>query len=164
MDVVCPSMHASNWKAVTGFFNIAVESISNIILNAEEKDIGYVVSVGDGIAKISGLFTIKAGELIVFSSGLRGLVLNLERDTVGAVILGDDSLVSENDLVSPLGQMFQINVGLDLVRHVVDALGLSLEGTLSSDSIEPKLVEVKAPGIIARKSVMTFANRIKSCW
>jgi len=145
-----------NKKRVSGCFFFSEtrgDPHQEILLSAEEKHIGYVLSVGDGIAKISGLATIKAGELITFSSGLRGLVLNLEQESVGAVILGDDSLVLEGDLVSPLNEMFQINVGLDLVCHVVDALGTSLESTISTENTEPKLVEIKAPGIIARKSV-----------
>jgi F-type H+-transporting ATPase subunit alpha len=125
----------------------------NLNLDSLEQDVGYVISVGDGIAKISGLSSIGAGELLIFSSGLKGLVLNLEKDVVGVVILGDDSFVKEGDLATALGQMFQIKVGLDLIRHVVDSLGISLDGTLTSENVETKLVEIKAPGIISRKSV-----------
>ena len=114
---------------------------------------GFVVSVGDGIARVSGLSSIKAGELVLFSSGIKGLVLNLEKNFVGVVVLGDDNLVGQGDLVVPTGQMFEVKVGLSLIKHVIDALGNPVDITSKTEATESKLVEVKAPGIISRKSV-----------
>lgn len=121
--------------------------------NNELGDTGIVISVGDGIARVSGLENVKSGELVIFSNNLYGLVLNLEKDIVGVVILGDDSTVRAGDNVSLTGEMFKVNVGLDLIKHVVDALGNLLDTQTNITTIEKKLVEVKAPGIITRKSV-----------
>jgi len=122
-----------------------------MLSNSRER--GTVLSVGDGVAKISGLFNLKAGELVMFEKELVGLALNLEKDFVGVVILGDDSLVQEGDEVFSTKEMFQVKVGLDLVKHVVDALGSPLDANIDFEDFETKLVEIKAPGIIARKSV-----------
>jgi F-type H+-transporting ATPase subunit alpha len=114
---------------------------------------GIVESVGDGVAKIMGLFGLRAGEIVTFESGVIGLALNLEKDFVGAVILGDDRLVQQGDEVFSDKEMFQVKVGLDLIKHVVDALGTPLDANIDFENFETKLVEIKAPGIIARKSV-----------
>ncbi len=114
---------------------------------------GIVESVGDGVAKIMGLFGLRAGEIVTFESGIIGLALNLEKDFVGAVILGDDRLVQQGDEVFSDKEMFQVKVGLDLIKHVVDALGTPLDANIDFENFETKLVEIKAPGIIARKSV-----------
>jgi len=121
--------------------------------NNELGDTGIVISVGDGIARVSGLENVKSGELVIFSNNLYGLVLNLEKDIVGVVILGDDSTVRAGDNVSLTGEMFKVNVGLDLIKHVVDSLGNLLDTQTTITTVEKKLVEVKAPGIITRKSV-----------
>jgi F-type H+-transporting ATPase subunit alpha len=114
---------------------------------------GIVDSIGDGVAKIIGLFGLRAGEIVTFESGVIGLALNLEKDFVGAVILGDDRLVEQGHDVFSEHDMFQVKVGLDLIKHVVDALGTPLDANIDFENFETKLVEIKAPGIIARKSV-----------
>jgi proton translocating ATP synthase F1 alpha subunit len=115
--------------------------------------VGYVETVGDGVAKISGLPFLRAGEIVLFESGISGLTLNLEKESVGIVVLGNDSLIGEGDDVHSTGEMFQVKVGLDLIKHVVDALGSPVDSDIDFVDFETKLVEVKAPGIIVRKSV-----------
>ena len=115
---------------------------------------GEVISVGDGIARVSYLKDVKAGEMVDFpGSGIKGLVLNLERDTVGVVIFGRDTLVKEGDLVVRTHQIMNINVGMGLLGRVVDALGNPIDGGEKLKDVSYSLIEVKAPGILARKSV-----------
>jgi len=104
--------------------------------NNELGDTGIVISVGDGIARVSGLENVKSGELVIFSNNLYGLVLNLEKDIVGVVILGDDSTVRAGDNVSLTGEMFKVNVGLDLIKHVVDSLGNLLDTQTNITTVE----------------------------
>jgi proton translocating ATP synthase F1 alpha subunit len=143
----------SSVPALQAWENNLDTNFQHLNLIDELSTIGYVSSVGDGIAKISGLLGVHASELVMFSSGVKGLALNLEKDYVGVVVLGDDSLVQEGDLVAPTGEMFQVKVGLDLIKHVVDALGSPIDANLDIVDYETKLVEIKAPGIISRKSV-----------
>jgi F-type H+-transporting ATPase subunit alpha len=115
---------------------------------------GKVLSVGDGIARVDGLSAVKAGELVKFSSGVLGMALNLENNNVGVVIFGNDRLVSEGDTVEGTSSIIDIPVGETLLGRVVDALGAPIDGkgSLGTD-IERARIEVKAPGIILRKSV-----------
>jgi len=125
------------------------------LARARRDNVGIVTSVGDGIARISGLRYCKAGEMVKFSRGVSGLVLNLERDIVGAVILGDERRVRQGDRVRGTAKIMSVHVGAALLGRVVDALGDPIDGkgTLDKKKLVAARVDVKAPGIIARKSV-----------
>jgi proton translocating ATP synthase F1 alpha subunit len=113
-----------------------------------------VLSVGDGIARVQGLSEVKAGELVEFSSGVLGMALNLENDNVGVVIFGNDRLVSEEDEVKGTSSIIDISVGFGLLGRVVDALGVPIDGKDPlGTNVQRARIEVKAPGIIVRKSV-----------
>ena len=120
-------------------------------LNVSET--GTVLTVGDGIAKIHGLDNAQAGELVDFGDGVMGLVMNLEDGAVGASILGDDTLVKEGKSVKRTGKIFEVPVGEALLGRVVSPLGLPLDGAGPIQSKDSRRVEIKAPGIVARKSV-----------
>jgi F-type H+-transporting ATPase subunit alpha len=117
------------------------------------EEIGRVLSVGDGIARVYGLKAIRAGELVTFSSGETGMALNLENDNVGIVIFGSDREIREGDVVSRTGAIVDIPVGMSVLGRVVDALGNPLDDHGPLNTTERRRVEVKAPGIIARRSV-----------
>lgn len=119
-------------------------------LNIDEK--GRVLSVGDGIARVYGLNNIQAGEMVEFSSGLRGMALNLENDNVGVVIFGNDRVIKEGDIVKRTGSIVDVPVGKELLGRVIDALGNPIDGKGPIQGTRRR-VEVKAPGIISRKSV-----------
>lgn len=133
--------------------HILEERITNSYkeLNIDEK--GRVLSVGDGIARVYGLNNIQAGEMVEFSSGVRGMALNLENDNVGIVIFGNDRVIKEGDVVKRTGSIVDVPVGKELLGRVIDALGNPIDGKGPITSAERRRVEVKAPGIIARKSV-----------
>jgi len=114
---------------------------------------GTVLSAGDGIARVYGLERAQAGELVDFGEGLQGMVLNLEEDNVGIAIMGDSTHVAEGDLVRRTGRIIDVPVGEGLLGRVVDALGNPLDGKGPIEGSERSLVEVKAPGIVTRKSV-----------
>ena len=114
---------------------------------------GTVLSVGDGIARVFGLEQAMAGELIEFPGGLRGMVLNLEEDNVGIAVMGETTHVKEGDLVRRTGEIIQVSVGEELVGRVVDALGNPIDGKGPIGTSESRLVELKAPGIVQRRSV-----------
>jgi F-type H+-transporting ATPase subunit alpha len=116
-------------------------------------EVGKVVSVGDGIARVYGLNKVQAGEMIVFSSGLRGMALNLEESNVGVVIFGDDRSILEGDTVKRTGAIVDVPVGPELLGRVVDGLGEAIDGKGAIVSKLRSRAEVKAPGIIPRKSV-----------
>jgi F-type H+-transporting ATPase subunit alpha len=116
-------------------------------------EIGRVVSVGDGIARVYGLNQIQAGEMVEFANGVQGMALNLETETVGIVLFGSDTAIKEGDIVKRTGAIVDVPVGTGLLGRVVDALGIPIDGKGSLGAVERKRVEVKAPGIIARKSV-----------
>jgi len=132
---------------------ILKDQISNFGADAEVSEIGRVLSVGDGIARIYGLDNVQAGELVEFPGGIKGMALNLEADNVGAVIFGDDRGIKEGDTVKRTGDIVSVPVGRGLLGRVVDGLGNPIDGKGPIDSSENRMVEVKAPGIIARKSV-----------
>ena len=118
------------------------------------SEIGQVLSVGDGIARVYGLDNVQAGEMVEFSSGIKGMALNLENDNVGVVIFGDDRSIKEGDVVKRTGAIVDAPVGKNLLGRVVDALGNPIDGKGDLDKkIERKRVDVKAPGIIPRQSV-----------
>jgi proton translocating ATP synthase F1 alpha subunit len=126
-------------------------------INFEEEDFsdyGYVVSIGDGVAKVSGLDDIQVGELVTFSNNISGIALNLERDFVGIAIFGNDSLVSEGDSVKRSFSILSIPTGPTLLGRVVDSLGNTIDGLKNEiDKDTLRQIEVKAPGIIDRESV-----------
>lgn len=117
------------------------------------RSVGIVLSIADGIARISGLSSVKAGEMVRFASGLTGLALNLENQRVGVVLFGSDSEIRQNDFVYRTGKIFEVPVGEGLLGRVVDALGNPLDGKGSLKNVTSTRVEVKAPGIITRQSV-----------
>ena len=132
---------------------ILKREIGNIDQLSELEEVGYVVAVGDGIAKIYGIDNVQAGEMVEFASGVSGMVLNLETDTVGVVIMGDDRAVMQGDKVKRTGQILSTPVGKEMLGRVVDALGNPIDGKGAIKTKETRRVETKAPGIIARKSV-----------
>ena len=138
---------------VEEFSNILQKKIEGFKNSAELKEIGEVVSVGDGIAKIYGLDNVRAGELVEFDCGALGMALNLESDNVGVVIFGQSQKIKEGNLVKRTGKIVEVPVGKGLLGRVVDALGNPVDGKGALQDVEYRQVEVKAPGIIARQSV-----------
>jgi F-type H+-transporting ATPase subunit alpha len=132
---------------------ILKEQINNFGAGAEVSEVGRVLSVGDGIARVYGLDNVQAGELVEFPGGIKGMALNLEVDNVGVVIFGTDRDIKEGDTVKRTGDIVDVPVGRGLLGRVVDALGNPIDGKGPIESTERRLVDVKAPGIIPRKSV-----------
>ena len=133
---------------------ILKEQIKNFGDKAEVTEVGQVLSVGDGIARIYGLDNVQAGEMVEFSDGSKGMALNLESENVGVVIFGDDRNVKEGDVVKRTGKIVDTPVGKELLGRVVDGLGNPIDGKGALDkSVQKSRVEVKAPGIIPRQSV-----------
>lgn len=133
--------------------SILKDQIKNFGQEAEVSEIGQVLSVGDGIARVYGLDNVQAGEMVEFPGGIRGMALNLEVDNVGVVIFGDDRSIKEGDTVKRTGAIVEVPVGKGLLGRVVDGLGNPIDGKGPIESSERLRVEVKAPGILPRKSV-----------
>ena len=129
------------------------EQIRNFGQEAEVAEVGRVLSVGDGIARVHGLDQVQAGEMVEFADGTRGMALNLEADNVGVVIFGSDRQISEGETVKRTNSIVEVPVGDALLGRVVDALGNPLDGKGPIDTSERRVADVKAPGIIPRKSV-----------
>jgi F-type H+-transporting ATPase subunit alpha len=129
------------------------DQIASFGNEAQVSEIGTVLSVGDGIARIHGLDNVQAGEMIAFNNGIQGMALNLEADNVGAVIFGNDSEIREGDTVRRTGTIVDVPVGKGLLGRVVDGLGNPIDGKGPIVAEKRMRVEVKAPGIIPRKSV-----------
>jgi len=117
------------------------------------KEFGTVISIGDGIARVFGLMKVQAGEMVEFSSGVKGMALNLETDNVGIVVFGNDRQIQEGDIVKRTGSIVDVPIGLDMCGRVIDPLGNAIDGKGAIQSEERQRVELKAPGIIPRKSV-----------
>ena len=133
---------------------ILKEQIKKFGEKAEVSEVGQVLSVGDGIARVYGLDNVQAGEMVEFSGGIKGMALNLESDNVGVVIFGDDRSIKEGDVVKRTGAIVDAPVGKSLLGRVVDALGNPIDGKGDLDKkLTRKRVDVKAPGIIPRQSV-----------
>ena len=132
---------------------ILKQQIEQFDVEAEAAEVGQVLSVGDGIARVYGLDQVQAGELVEFPGGVRGMALNLESDNVGVVIFGDDRGIKEGDTVKRTGTIVDVPVGKGLLGRVVDALGNPVDGTGPIGDVTRSRVEVKAPGIIPRRSV-----------
>jgi F-type H+-transporting ATPase subunit alpha len=132
---------------------ILKEQIKGFGSDAKVSEIGRILSVGDGIARVYGLENVQAGEMVEFPGGVKGMALNLERDNVGVVIFGEDRGLKEGDTVKRLGEIVDVPVGKGLLGRVVDALGNPIDGKGPIKATERRTVDVKAPGIIPRKSV-----------
>ncbi|MGD2133699.1 MAG: F0F1 ATP synthase subunit alpha [Maricaulaceae bacterium] len=133
---------------------ILKDQIKNFGAEAQVSDVGSVLSVGDGIARVYGLDNVRSGEMVEFPGGVKGMALNLERDNVGVVIFGDDRGIKEGDTVKRLGEIVDVPTGKSLLGRVVNPLGEPIDGKgpLQGD-VERRRADVKAPGIIPRKSV-----------
>jgi F-type H+/Na+-transporting ATPase subunit alpha len=127
--------------------------IANFDAEAQVSEVGTVLSVGDGIARIYGLDNVQAGEMVEFDNGTKGMALNLEADNVGVVIFGSDAAIEEGSSVKRTGTIVDVPIGKGLLGRVVDALGNPIDGKGPIEATERRRVEVKAPGIIPRKSV-----------
>ncbi|MGE6697886.1 F0F1 ATP synthase subunit alpha [Hyphomonas sp. NPDC076900] len=133
---------------------ILKSQIENFGVEAEVSDVGQVLSVGDGIARIYGLDSVQAGELVEFDGGIKGMALNLEKDNVGVVIFGEDRNIKEGDTVKRTSEIVAAPVGKGLLGRVVNALGEPIDGKGPLKDVASRArVDVKAPGIIPRKSV-----------
>jgi F-type H+/Na+-transporting ATPase subunit alpha len=129
------------------------DQIANFDADAQVSEVGTVLSVGDGIARIHGLDNVQAGEMVEFDGGIKGMALNLEADNVGVVIFGSDATISEGSTARRTGTIVDVPIGKALLGRVVDALGNPIDGKGPIEATERSRVEVKAPGIIPRKSV-----------
>jgi F-type H+-transporting ATPase subunit alpha len=129
------------------------DQIANFDAEAQVSEVGTVLSVGDGIARIYGLDNVQAGEMVEFDNGTKGMALNLEADNVGVVIFGSDAAIREGSTVKRTGTIVDVPIGKGLLGRVVDALGNPIDGKGPIEATERRRVEVKAPGIIPRKSV-----------
>ncbi len=132
---------------------ILKDQIENFGTEADVAEVGQVLSVGDGVARAYGLDNVQAGEMVEFPGGIKGMALNLEVDNVGIVIFGDDRNIKEGDTVKRTGAIVDVPVGRGLLGRVVDALGNPIDGKGPIDAAERRRVDVKAPGIIPRRSV-----------
>tara|TARA_B100001057_G_scaffold458195_1_gene507216 strand:- start:823 stop:2349 length:1527 start_codon:yes stop_codon:yes gene_type:complete len=132
---------------------ILKEEIKNFGTDSEITEVGQVLSIGDGIARIYGLDNVQAGEMVMFDDGTKGMALNLEDDNVGVVLFGGDSKIKEGDTVKRTNAIVDVPVGKELLGRVVDALGNPIDGKGNIESKNRSRIEVKAPGIIPRKSV-----------
>ena len=127
--------------------------IDNFDKGAEIAEIGQVISVGDGVARVYGLDRVGAGEMVEFANGVKGMALNLEKDNVGVVIFGSDQGIKEGEIVKRTSEIVDVPVGKGLLGRVVDGLGNPIDGKGPIEATERRVVEIKAPGIIPRKSV-----------
>jgi F-type H+-transporting ATPase subunit alpha len=133
---------------------ILKREIQNFGADAQVSEVGQVLSVGDGIARVYGLDNVQAGEMVEFPGGIKGMALNLETDNVGVVIFGSDATIKEGDTVKRTGAIVEVPVGKGLLGRVVDPLGNPIDGKGELSNVaEKRRVDVKAPGIIPRKSV-----------
>jgi F-type H+-transporting ATPase subunit alpha len=133
--------------------SILKDKITNFGTAAEVAEVGQVISVGDGIARVYGLDSVEAGEMVEFDGGIKGMALNLESDNVGVVIFGDDRTIREGDTVKRTGAIVDVPVGRGLLGRVVDALGNPIDGKGPIVADRRARVDIKAPGIVPRKSV-----------
>jgi len=138
---------------VSEISSVLKQQIAQFSASAEVAEVGQVLSVGDGVARVYGLDNVRAGEMVEFQSGVKGMALNLESDNVGVVIFGDDRTIREGDIVKRTDTIVEVPVGLGLLGRVVDALGNPIDGKGPLKNVTMTRVEVKAPGIIPRQSV-----------
>ncbi len=133
--------------------DILKKQIADFGAQADVAEIGQVLSIGDGVARVYGLDNVQAGEMVEFASGVKGMALNLEADNVGVVLFGSDREIKEGDIVRRTGQIVEVPTGRELLGRVVDALGNPIDGKGPIKASSSSRIEVKAPGIIPRKSV-----------
>jgi len=145
--------NSANLKASAEVSSILEERILESAPKSNLEETGRVLSIGDGIARVYGLKNIQAEEMVEFSSGLKGMALNLEADNVGVVVFGNDKLIKEGDVVKRTGAIVDVPVGSELLGRVVDALGNPIDGAGPIGSATRQRVGIKAPGIIPRQSV-----------
>lgn len=154
--LVCYQLHAAAKKdqPTAAELSAIIESkIMDYGGKVELEEIGKVLAIGDGIARVHGLQRVQAGEMVEFDSGLRGMALNLENDNVGVVVFGNDRAIKEGDTVKRTGAIIDIPVGEGMLGRVVDGLGDPIDGKGVITDVTRQRIEVKAPGIIARQSV-----------
>merc|ERR1719453_1483825 len=144
---------ASKKPSIGDAVTILQSKVSQINQVNDLKEFGTVISIGDGIARVFGLTKVQAGEMVEFNSGVKGMALNLETDNVGIVVLGNDREIQEGDIVKRTGAIVDVPIGRSLLGRVVDPLGNAIDGHGDIISTERQRVELKAPGIIPRKSV-----------
>ena len=132
---------------------ILKQQIASFGTDAESAEVGQVLAVGDGIARVYGLDNVQSGEMVEFPGGIKGMALNLETDNVGIVIFGDDSTIKEGDVVKRTGTIVDVPVGKELLGRVMDGLGNAIDGKGDLGTKERRLAELKAPGIMPRRSV-----------
>lgn len=152
-QVLSRSLHTTVNKRAAEISSILEERLLGAAPKTDLEETGRVLSIGDGIARVYGLQNIQADEMVEFSSGLKGMALNLEPDNVGVVVFGNDKLIKEGDIVKRTGAIVDVPVGDDLLGRVVDALGNPIDGKGPLSSKQRMRVGVKAPGIIPRISV-----------
>ena len=133
--------------------SIIKDKIANSDVDVDVAEVGKVLSIGDGIAHVYGLNNVQSNEMVEFESGVKGMALNLEEDNVGVVIFGSDSEIKEGDTVRRTDKIVSVPVGKELLGRVVDALGEPIDGKGAIKAKQFSNSEIKAPGIIARKSV-----------
>ena len=132
---------------------ILKKQIADFGAQADVAEIGQVLSIGDGVARVYGLDNVQAGEMVEFPSGIKGMALNLEADNVGIVVFGDDRDIKEGDIVRRTGTIVEVPVGPEMLGRVVDPLGNPIDGKGPIKAKKKSRIEVKAPGVIPRKSV-----------
>ncbi|MFM7621464.1 MAG: F0F1 ATP synthase subunit alpha, partial [Alphaproteobacteria bacterium] len=140
-------------QAISEIASVLKREIADFAAKEDLNEVGFVLTVGDGIARVYGLDTIQSGEMVEFPNGVTGVALSLEEGSVGIVIMGDSRGIKENDVVRRTHRILQIPVGMGLLGRVVDALGNPIDGKGPIDNVSMRETETKAPGIIARQSV-----------
>nr|CAG4636036.1 EOG090X03DA [Eubosmina coregoni] len=153
LQVASRKLHVTPTAKAAEISSILEERILGAAPKENLEETGRVLSIGDGIARVYGLKNIQAEEMVEFSSGLKGMALNLEPDNVGVVVFGNDKLIKEGDIVKRTGAIVDVPIGLELLGRVVDALGNPIDGKGSLAGAKRARVGVKAPGIIPRMSV-----------
>jgi len=148
-----PAMRFATRLNVGEAASILKDKVSQISQVNDLNEFGTVISIGDGIARVYGLGKVKAGEMVEFKAGVKGMALNLENDNVGVVVLGNDRDIQEGDVVKRTGSIVDVPVGEEMLGRVIDSLGNPIDGKGPIKTKERARIEVKAPGIIPRKSV-----------
>merc|ERR1711871_1913493 len=154
-QVVNVASRAMAGKAMTTseITSVLEDRIKNFYEKVDVEETGKVLSIGDGIARVYGLRSVQAGEMVEFKNGMKGMALNLENDNLGVVVFGNDREILEGDVVKRTGAIIDVPVGEGMLGRVVDALGVPIDGKGPIENVTRTRIEVKAPGIIARKSV-----------
>eukprot|EP00793_Prasinoderma_coloniale_P002787 PRCOL_00002269-RA len=147
------TLDSTGFAGAAEISSILEEKLMNYKDSLDVDEVGRVLSIGDGIARVYGLSKVQAGEMVEFASGVQGMALNLENDNVGVVCFGSDTQINEGDVVKRTGSIVDVPVGMGMLGRVVDGLGIPIDGKGPLSDVTQRRVELKAPGIIARKSV-----------